>query len=68
MSVFDSDADRAVYLDLLRERADQYRLLVWVWCLMGKSRSPAGQYSLGLNVPTRPLFLLAVECRPFMLT
>jgi putative transposase len=32
--VFDSDADRAVYLDLLRERAGWYRLLVWAWCLM----------------------------------
>jgi putative transposase len=35
MCVFDSDSDRAVYLDLLRERADRYRLLVWAWCLMG---------------------------------
>jgi putative transposase len=34
MSVFDADADRAVYLDLLRERAGQYRLLIWAWCLM----------------------------------
>jgi hypothetical protein len=34
MAVFDADADRAVYLDLLRERADQYRLLIWAWCPM----------------------------------
>jgi hypothetical protein len=32
MSAFDADADRAVYLDLLRERAGQYRLLIWGWC------------------------------------
>jgi REP element-mobilizing transposase RayT len=34
MSAFDADADRAVYLDLLRERAGQYRLLIWAWCVM----------------------------------
>jgi putative transposase len=35
VSGFDSDAERAVYLDVLCDRTHQYRLLVWAWRLMG---------------------------------
>ena len=32
--VFFSDEDRRMYLDLLRESADKFRVTVWAWCLM----------------------------------
>ena len=33
--VFDSDADRTVYLNLLRRNSSHYHLTLWAWCLMG---------------------------------
>ena len=33
--VFDTDADRTVYLNLLRRNSIEYRLTLWAWCLMG---------------------------------
>jgi len=33
-AIFDSDADRELYVDLLAEKAAQYGLQIWAWCLM----------------------------------
>ena len=33
-AVFDSEADRIIYLNLLRRNSAEYRLKVWAWCLM----------------------------------
>jgi len=32
--VFDTEADRTVYVNLLRRNSIQYRLTLWAWCLM----------------------------------
>jgi putative transposase len=33
-TIFDTDADRLLYLDLLRENAFECDLAIWAWCLM----------------------------------
>ena len=33
-TIFDADADRLLYLDLLRENAVECDLAIWAWCLM----------------------------------
>ncbi len=33
-TIFDTDADRLLYLDLLRENAVECDLAIWAWCLM----------------------------------
>jgi putative transposase len=33
-AIFDTDADRLLYLDLLRENAVECDLAIWAWCLM----------------------------------